>query len=90
MDPIAIIREIGGGLTAVVIVTQALVIVVQYRKNEKLIDKLLACSESGADKTREMHEKTLTTVNALTIATQASNSTAQAAVNLFERERGLK
>lgn len=90
MDPVSIIKELGGGLSAVAIVAMALVIVVQYRKNERLIDKLLACSESGAEKTKEMHEKTLATVSALTVATQASNSTAQAAVNLLERERGQK
>lgn len=87
MDPAAIIKEIGGGLAAVVIVVQSLAILILYRNNEKLIDKLLACSESGAEKTRELHEKTLTAVNANTDATKAASLTTQAAINLLERGR---
>lgn len=88
LTAIDIIRELGGGLTAVVIVVQAWVIYILYSKNEKLLDRLVACSESGSEKTREMHEKTLSAVGALTTATQANNATAQAAVGMLERERG--
>lgn len=80
-----IIKEIGGGLAAVVIVVQFLVIWILYKSKEQLIERLLKCSENNAAKATEMHEKTLTTVANLTTATQASTSTAQAALNLLER-----
>lgn len=83
-----IIKEIGGGLAAVVIVAQTLAIVALYKSREKLIERLLTYSESCADKTNQMHEKTLASVGALTEATKASNAIAQAAVQLHERGRG--
>ena len=86
MDP-SIIKEIGGGLSAVVIVALAAFVVMLLRRNDTLVDKLLANSENGAQQAREMHEKTLTAVNALTTATQSSNATAQAAVAMLEREK---
>lgn len=88
LNPLEIIDRIGGGLSAVVIVVEFLVIVALYRSREKLIERLLTYSEASSDKTTQMHEKTLASVGALTEATKASNAIANAAVELHKRERG--
>lgn len=46
MDPTQIIQEIGGGLAAVAIVAQAFAIVVLYRRNNQLQDKLLEMTQA--------------------------------------------
>lgn len=86
MDP-SIIKEIGGGLSAVVIVAQAAFILILLRRNDSLVDKLLTYSENSAAQGRELQEKTLIAINANTTAMQASNATTQAAVAMLEREK---
>ena len=87
LSTIQILKEMGGGLSAVVILALAGAVIALYRKNEKLLDKLLDCSEANAEKTRELHEKTLTAVNANTEATKAANATTQTAIGMIERGR---
>lgn len=85
MDPASILREIGGGLAGVVMVVQFLVIARLNRRNETLSDKLVDMAGQGAAEARAMHAKTLEGMAALTTATQASTTTAQAAIAALER-----
>lgn len=85
MDPASFIKEIGGGLSAVVIVVQFWINKRLYTRNEQLNDKLVVlASQNGAD-AREMHAKMLEGMAALTTATQAANTTAQASLAALER-----
>lgn len=83
----AAIEAMGGGLTAVVIAVQFLVIGFLYRKNEALNEKLWACSKEGANQTIALHEKTLATVANHTTAIQESNVATKATIKLIEDQR---
>lgn len=86
MDPSAILREIGGGLSGAVMVVQFLVIARLHRRNEELNDKLVGMAVQNGASSREMHSKTLEGMAALTTATQAANTTAQASLAALERQ----
>lgn len=85
MDPTAVLREIGGGLAGVVMVVQFLVIVRLNKRNETMADKLVEMAGQGSREAREMHGKTLEGMAALTAATQAMNTTAQASIAALEK-----
>lgn len=85
MDTASFIKEIGGGLSAVVIVVQFLALVRLYNQKEALHDKLLGVVTQNGVEAREMHSKTLDALAALTAATQAANTTAQASLAALER-----
>lgn len=85
MDTASFIKEIGGGLSAVVIVVQFLMLLRLYNQKEALHDKLLSVVTQHGVEAREMHTKTLDALTALTTATQAANTTAQASLAALER-----
>ena len=85
MDTASFIKEIGGGLSAVVIVVQFLALMRLYNQKETLHDKLLSVVTQHGVEAREMHAKTLEAMAALTTATQAANTTAQASLAALER-----
>lgn len=85
MDTASFIKEIGGGLSAVVIVVQFLALMRLYSQKEALHDKLLSVVMHHGVEAREMHAKTLEAMAALTTATQAANTTAQASLAALER-----
>lgn len=85
MDTASFIKEIGGGLSAVVIVVQFLALMRLYNQKETLHDKLLGVVTQNGVEAREMHSKTLDALAALTTATQAANTTAQASLAALER-----
>lgn len=85
MDATSFIKEIGGGLSAVVIVVQFLALMRLYSRKEALHDKLLSVVTQHGAEAREMHAKTLEAMAALTTATQAANTTAQASLTALEK-----
>lgn len=85
MDLASFIKEIGGGLSAVVIVMQFLALVRVYNQKEALHEKRLEDATRNGAEAREMHAKTLEGMAALTSATQAANTTAQASLSALER-----
>lgn len=85
MDTASFIKEIGGGLSAVVIVVQFLALMRLYTQKETLHEKRLEDATRHGAEAREMHEKTLEALAALTAATQAANTTAQASLAALER-----
>ena len=85
MDATSFIKEIGGGLSAVVIVVQFLALMRLYSQKEALHDKPLSVVTQHGVEAREMHAKTLEAMAALTTATQAANTTAQASLAALER-----
>lgn len=85
MDAMSFIKEIGGGLSAVVIVVQFLALMRLYSQKEALHDKLLSVVTQHGVEAREMHAKTLEAMAALTTSTQAANTTAQASLTALER-----
>ena len=87
MDAASFIKEIGGGLSAVVIVVQFLALMRLYSQKEALHDKLLSVVTQHGVEAREMHAKTLDALAALTTATQAANTTAQASLAALERRQ---
>ena len=68
MDTASFIKEIGGGLSAVVIVVQFLALLRLYNRKEALHDKLLSVVTQNGAEAREMHSKTLDAMAALTTA----------------------
>lgn len=87
MDLTSFIKEIGGGLSAVVIVMQFFVILRLHTRNEALNDKIVTLATQNGSDAREMHAKTLEGMAALTTATQAANTTAQASLAALERRQ---
>lgn len=57
MEPAQIIREIGGGLAAVVIVAEAIAIVILYKRNVALVNKLLDLTIKMGGEIRELADQ---------------------------------
>lgn len=72
MEPTAIIRELGGGLAAVVIVTEALVALMLWRRVTALQDRLFEVQQQSNKELREMQSASHSALSA--------NSTALAAL----------
>lgn len=68
MDPLAVIEQIGGGLSAVVIVALALANFIQYSTNNKLQETLLNTVLTLGRENRELLESTKTALTANTEA----------------------
>lgn len=62
----SIIKEIGGGLAAVVIFGLALAVVTLYRRNNQLQDKMLEMAMTMGKENRDLLAVTNTTVSAST------------------------
>lgn len=81
MNPLDTIAELGGGPIAVALVVLGSAVVVLYRRNNVLQDKLLEMAETRAQESREL----LTDTNKIT---GANTEVMRRAVLLLEDKRG--
>lgn len=77
MDPADIIHEIGGGLAAVVIVAEALVVLMLWRRLTEVQDKLYDTQQTYGRELREMQQAANTTISANATALQAATTAMQ-------------
>lgn len=64
MDPVEIVREIGGGLAAVVIVAQGIAIGILYRRNNQQQDKMLDMALSLGKENSDLVTQNITALGA--------------------------
>ncbi|QIR84996.1 hypothetical protein [Paracoccus sp. AK26] len=80
MDVASFIKEVGGGLSGVVIVVSGLFNWIQYKRNSELQDKMLAMAETSVRESRDL----LTDTNK---TTSANTEIMRRAVQLLEDRR---
>lgn len=85
MDPATIIREIGGGLAAVVLVAQAAAIIALWRRNIQLTDKNDALNDKALEVAMKMAGENAELIRATNVTLTAATGTLDAAVRHLER-----